>query len=69
MEPTASSMLGTPEKEQRESKPMTPNTRKRKSRLAEDLTHFIESWQVRKKRDILDVVLLSLKKIRVVRKA
>ena len=63
MEPTASSMLGTPEKEQRESKPMTPNTRKRKSRLAEDLTHFIESWQVRKKRDILDVVLLSLKKL------
>ena len=42
---------------------MTPNTRKRKSRLAGDLTHFIESWQIRKKHDILDVVLLLLKKL------
>ena len=63
MDPTTSSMLETPEKEQREFKRMTPNTRKRKSRLAEDLTHFIESWQIRKKRDILGVVLLSLKKL------
>ena len=63
MDPTTSSILETPEKEQRGSKPMTPNTKKRKSRLAEDLTHFIENWQIRKKRDILDVVLLSLKKL------
>ena len=63
MDPTTSSVLETPEKEQREFKRMTPNTRKRKSRLAEDLTHFIESWQIRKKRDILEVVLLSLKKL------
>ena len=41
---------------------MIPNTRKRKSRLAKDLTHFIESWQI-SKRDILHVVLLSLKKL------
>ena len=63
MDPTTSSILETPEKEQRGSKPMTPNTKKRKSRLAEDLTHFIENWQIRKKRDIIDVVLLSLKKL------
>ena len=43
MDPTTSSMLETPEKEQREPQPMTPITRKRKSRLAEDFTHFIES--------------------------
>ena len=63
MTPTTPSMLETPEKEQRESKPMAPNTRKRKSRLAKDLTHFIESWQISKKRDILHVVLLSIKKL------
>ena len=69
MNPTTSSMLETPEQEQRQSKPMTPNMRKRKSRLAEDLTHFIENWQIRKKRDILDIVLLLLKKLELSEKA
>jgi len=42
---------------------MTPNTRKRKSRLAEELTDFVEEWNLGDKENILDVVLLSLKQL------
>jgi len=42
---------------------MTPNTRKRKSRLAEELSEYVESWELGENKDILNVMLLSLKKL------
>lgn len=42
---------------------MTPNTRKRKSRLAEELTEFLQEWNLDGKEDTLDVVLLTLKQL------
>jgi hypothetical protein len=43
---------------------MTPNTRKRKSRLAEDIVEFIESLDLNSE-DQLDVLTLSLQKLNI----
>ena len=42
---------------------MTPNTRQRKSRLAEDHSNFVEAMNLLDLRDVVDVVLLSMKNL------
>lgn len=42
---------------------MTPNTRQRKSRLAENHSNFIEGLNLTNHEDVVDVILLSMKKL------
>ena len=42
---------------------MTPKTRQRKSRLAEDHSNFVQNWNLLNEKDIVDVVLLSLQNL------
>ena len=47
---------------------MTPNTRQRKSRLAEEHTDFVNSWNLNDKNDIVNVLVLSAKNLNVYNK-
>lgn len=47
---------------------MTPNTRKRKSRLAQKLTNLIADWELGDESDMSEVMLLFMKNLGIVDK-
>ena len=50
-----------PRKKVNKQQTMTPNTRKRKSRLAEELMNLIADWELGDQSDTAEVMLLSMK--------
>lgn len=58
--------METPEKKiEKIETTLTPNTRKRKSRLADELTDLVEGWELGDDADV-EVLLLSLKKLELI---
>lgn len=59
--------METPEKKRdRIEAPMTPNTQKRKSRLAEELSNLVLGWNMSSNADVVEVLLCSLKKLDII---